>query len=429
MELKVRAVSNLKGTIRVPGDKSISHRSIMFGALAEGVTHVTGFLAADDCISTMHCFEALGVEIERLSESELKIHGVGVKGLMEPSVILDTGNSGTTTRILTGILAGQNLFAVMTGDASIRKRPMARVVEPLRLMGAQIWGRGGGTYVPLAIKGAALKGITYDVPVASAQVKTCLLMTGLLADGETILTEPSKSRDHTERMLELFGARLSIEGNRYTITGGQQLKAAQVDVPGDISSAAFFMVAALIAGDSIVTIENVGVNPTRTGVLDALDAMGAGIELANRSNLSNEPRASLLVSGRQLNAITIEGDLIPRLIDEIPIIAVAATQAHGTTTIRDAGELRVKESDRIAALTQELRKMGANIEELEDGMIINGPTPLKGARVNSHGDHRIAMSLAVAGLAAEGETTVEDSEAIAISYPEFERTLSELVGG
>ncbi|HCG98504.1 MAG TPA: 3-phosphoshikimate 1-carboxyvinyltransferase [Actinobacteria bacterium] len=429
MELKVRAVSNLKGTIRVPGDKSISHRSIMFGALAEGVTHVTGFLAADDCISTMHCFEALGVEIERLSESELKIHGVGVKGLMEPSVILDTGNSGTTTRILTGILAGQNLFAVMTGDASIRKRPMARVVEPLRLMGAQIWGRGGGTYVPLAIKGAALKGITYDVPVASAQVKTCLLMAGLLADGETILTEPSKSRDHTERMLELFGARLSIEGNRYTITGGQQLKAAQVDVPGDISSAAFFMVAALIAGDSIVTIENVGVSPTRTGVLDALDAMGAGIELANRSNLSNEPRASLLVSGRQLNAITIEGDLIPRLIDEIPIIAVAATQAHGTTTIRDAGELRVKESDRIAALTQELRKMGANIEELEDGMIINGPTPLKGARVNSHGDHRIAMSLAVAGLAAEGETTVEDSEAIAISYPEFERTLSELVGG
>ena len=429
MELKVRAVSNLKGTIRVPGDKSISHRSIMFGALAEGVTHVTGFLAADDCISTMHCFEALGVEIERLSESELKIHGVGVKGLMEPSVILDTGNSGTTTRILTGILAGQNLFAVMTGDASIRKRPMARVVEPLRLMGAQIWGRGGGTYVPLAIKGAALKGITYDVPVASAQVKTCLLMAGLLADGETILTEPSKSRDHTERMLELFGARLSIEGNRYTITGGQQLKAAQVDVPGDISSAAFFMVAALIAGDSTVTIENVGVNETRTGILDALDAMGGGIELANRSNLSNEPRASLLVSGRQLNAITIEGDLIPRLIDEIPIIAVAATQAHGTTTIRDAGELRVKESDRIAALTQELRKMGANIEELEDGMIINGPTPLKGARVNSHGDHRIAMSLAVAGLAAEGETTVEDSEAIAISYPEFERTLSELVGG
>ena len=401
----------------------------MFGALAEGVTHVTGFLAADDCISTMHCFEALGVEIERLSESELKIHGVGVKGLMEPSVILDTGNSGTTTRILTGILAGQNLFAVMTGDASIRKRPMARVVEPLRLMGAQIWGRGGGTYVPLAIKGAALKGITYDVPVASAQVKTCLLMAGLLADGETILTEPSKSRDHTERMLELFGARLSIEGNRYTITGGQQLKAAQVDMPGDISSAAFFMVAALIAGDSTVTIENVGVNETRTGILDALDAMGGGIELANRSNLSNEPRASLLVSGRQLNAITIEGDLIPRLIDEIPIIAVAATQAHGTTTIRDAGELRVKESDRIAALTQELRKMGANIEELEDGMIINGPTPLKGARVNSHGDHRIAMSLAVAGLAAEGETTVEDSEAIAISYPEFERTLSELVGG
>ncbi|MBS3908216.1 MAG: 3-phosphoshikimate 1-carboxyvinyltransferase [Actinobacteria bacterium] len=429
MELKVRAANNLKGTIRVPGDKSISHRSIMFGALAEGVTHVTGFLAADDCISTMDCFEALGVEIERLSETELKIHGVGLKGLTEPSVILDTGNSGTTARILTGILAGQNLFAVMTGDASIRKRPMARVVEPLRLMGAEIWGRGGGTYVPLAINGAALKGIAYDVPVASAQVKTCLLMAGLLADGETILTEPSKSRDHTERMLELFGARLSIDGNRYTITGGQQLKAATVDIPGDISSAAFFIVAALIAGDSTVTIENVGVNETRTGILDALNAMGAGIELANGSNLSNEPRGNLLVSGRQLKATTIEGDLIPRLIDEIPIIAVAATQAHGTTTIRDAGELRVKESDRIAALTQELRKMGADIEEYEDGMVINGPTPLKGARVNSHGDHRIAMSLAVAGLVADGETIVEDSEAIAISYPGFERTLSELVEG
>jgi 3-phosphoshikimate 1-carboxyvinyltransferase len=429
MELKVQKANNLKGTIRVPGDKSISHRSIMFGALAEGVTHVTGFLAADDCISTMHCFEALGVEIERLSETELKIHGVGLKGLKEPSVILDTGNSGTTTRILTGILAGQNLFAVMTGDASIRTRPMARVVEPLRLMGAKIWGRGGGTYVPLAINGGALKGVTYDLPVASAQVKTCLLLAGLLAEGETILMEPSKSRDHTERMLELFGARVLIENNRYTITGGQQLKASSVDVPGDISSAAFFIVAALIAGDSAVTIENVGVNETRTGILDALEAMGAGIELANRSNLSNEPRASLLVSGRQLKATTIDGDLIPRLIDEIPIIAVAATQAHGTTTIRDARELRVKESDRIAALTQELRKMGADIEELEDGMIINGPTKLRGARVNSHGDHRIAMSLAVAGLVAEGETTVEDSEAIAISYPEFERTLAALVGG
>jgi len=254
-------------------------------------------------------------------------------------------------------------------------------------------------------------------------------MAGLLADGETILTEPSKSRDHTERMLELFGARLSIDGNRYTITGGQQLKAATVDIPGDISSAAFFIVAALIAGDSTVTIENVGVNETRTGILDALNAMGAGIELANGSNLSNEPRGNLLVSGRQLKATTIEGDLIPRLIDEIPIIAVAATQAHGTTTIRDAGELRVKESDRIAALTQELRKMGADIEEYEDGMVINGPTPLKGARVNSHGDHRIAMSLAVAGLVADGETIVEDSEAIAISYPGFERTLSELVEG
>jgi len=427
VELTVKKAHNLKGIISVPGDKSISHRSIMFGALAEGVTHVTGFLAADDCISTMHCFEALGVKIERLSETELKIHGVGLKGLKEPEVILDTGNSGTTTRILTGILAGQNIFSVMTGDASIRKRPMARVVEPLRLMGARLWGREGGKYVPLAINGTRLKGIRYDLPVASAQIKTCLLFAGLLADGETILTEPSKSRDHTERMLKLFGADLTIDTNTYTIAGGQKLSAAPVDVPGDISSAAFFIVAALLVGDSALTIENIGVNQTRTGILDALAAMGAGIKLSNELNISNEARATIEISGKQLTATTIEGDIIPRLIDEIPIIAVAATQAHGTTTIRDAGELRVKESDRIAALAQELRKMGADIEELDDGMIINGPTPLKGARVQSHGDHRIAMSLAIAGLIADGETVVEESECIAISYPEFERTLVELI--
>jgi len=428
MQLKVNKANKISGNITVPGDKSISHRSIMFGAISGGITHVTGFLPAEDCISTMRCFEALGVKIEQISDTELKIHGVGLKGLTEPVDVLDVGNSGTTMRIMPGILAGQNIFSVLTGDASIRRRPVGRVVEPLRLMGARIWGREDGKYAPLAIKGTALNGIKYDLPVASAQVKTCLLLAGLMAEGQTELSEPSKSRDHTERMLKLFGADLDIDGNNYVIRGGQELRAADIDVPGDISSAAFFMVAALIAAESSVAIENVGVNETRTGIIDALNSMGAQIESSDLSDKSNEPRATLRVKSSVLRATTIEGDIVPRLIDEIPIIAVAATQAQGKTVIRDARELRVKESDRIAALSMELRKMGAEIEELEDGMIINGPAQLKGARVNSHGDHRIAMSLAVAGLVAGGETIIDNSECIAISYPSFERTLRSIVG-
>ncbi len=395
----------------------------MIGALADGVTSITGFLAAEDCISTMRCFEALGVAVERISETELKIHGVGLKGLKEPADVLDVGNSGTTMRIMPGILAGQNLFAVLNGDASIRRRPTGRVVEPLRLMTAQIWGRNEGNYPPLAINGSPLEGIQYVLPVASAQVKTCLLLAGLLAEGETELTEPSRSRDHTERMLELFGANIERYNTTYKIKGGQKLKAAAVDVPGDISSAAFFMVAASIVKNSSVVIENVGVNETRTGILDVLYEMDANILLSDQKEISNEPRATIEVKSAQLKSAVIEGDLIPRLIDEIPVIAVAATQAEGRTEIKDARELRVKESDRIAALSAELRKMGANIEEMDDGMIINGPTPLKGTYVNSHGDHRIAMSLAVAALVADGETVIENSESIAISYPSFEDTL------
>lgn len=421
--ITIKKAYKVSGRITVPGDKSISHRSIMIGAIAEGTTRVTGFLAADDCISTMRCFEALGVPIERVSETELIIHGAGLKGLREPNDVLYTGNSGTTTRILPGILTGQNFFCVLTGDESIRRRPTGRIVEPLRLMGADIWGREGGKYAPLAIKGTQLKSITYDLPVASAQVKTCLMLAGLYADGETRITEPSKSRDHTERMLKLFGAKLNIDGNTYTITGGQQLKASEIDVPGDISSAAFFLVAALIVGGSEVVIENVGINETRTGILDALNAMGARIEVIDKKDTSNEPRATLKVKASDLASTIIGGDLIPRLIDEIPILAVAATQAGGRTIIKDARELRVKESDRIATLSAELRKMGANIEELDDGMIITGPTKLKGATVKSHGDHRIAMSLAIAGLIADGETIIEESECISISYPTFERTL------
>lgn len=423
MQIAIKEVNKIRGSIIVPGDKSISHRSIMLGAIAEGVTQIVGFLPADDCLSTMRCFEELGIRIEPASETELKIHGVGLKGLKEPNDVLYTGNSGTTTRILPGILAGQDIFTILTGDSSIRQRPMARVVEPLKMMGAKIWGRNEGEYVPLAIKGTELKGIKYSLPIASAQVKTSLLLAGLYADGVTEIEEPSKSRDHTERMLELFGADLEINDKVYRIRGGQKLKATMVDVPGDISSAAFFIVAALIVNGSQLSIDNVGINETRTGILDVLNDMGANIELFNISRLSNEPRATIRAQSSSLKAATIEGDLVPRLIDEIPIIAVAATQAEGRTIIKDARELRVKESDRIAALSAELRKMGADIEEMEDGMIINGPASLQGTTVKSHGDHRIAMALAVAGLVAKGRTIIEDSECIAISYPSFEKTL------
>ncbi|HZD61050.1 MAG TPA: 3-phosphoshikimate 1-carboxyvinyltransferase [Anaerolineae bacterium] len=427
MQLIIKKANKISGNIAVPGDKSISHRSVMLGAIAEGTTHVTGFLPSEDCISTMSCFQALGVNIERLSDTELVIHGVGLKGLKEPGDVLDVGNSGTTMRILPGILAGQGLFAVLTGDSSIRRRPAGRIVEPLRLMGAEIWGRDGGRYAPLAIQGSRLKGIKYDLPVASAQIKTSLLLAGVLADGETRITEPSKSRDHTERMLQLFGAQLDINDNTYRIMGGQRLKADIIDVPGDISSAAFFMIAASIIDDSLLTMENVGINETRTGIIDVLHEMGARVALHDVEERSNEPRATLEIRSAHLKAVTIGGEIIPRLIDEIPIIAVAATQAEGRTVIRDARELRIKESDRIAALSAELRKMGANIEELEDGMVIHGPTRLRGATVKSHGDHRIAMSLAIAGLVADGKTIIDNSECIAISYPSFEETLRSIV--
>jgi 3-phosphoshikimate 1-carboxyvinyltransferase len=424
MKLVVRKADKISGNISVPGDKSISHRTIMIGAIAEGVTNVTGFLAADDCISTMRCLESLGVKIERVSDTELNINGVGLSGLKESADVLDVGNSGTTLRILPGILAGQNIFSVITGDESIRRRPTGRIVEPLLKMGAKIYGRNKGSLAPLAIKGVQLRGMDYSLPIASAQVKTCLLLAGLMAKGLTTLKEPSKSRDHTERMLKLFGADLIFNDNSYSISGQQKLKAHDIDVPGDISSAAFFIVAALLVGDSHISIKNVGTNKTRAGLLDVLHSMSADISFTDESDISNEPRATILSKTSNLKSTTVDGDIIPRLIDELPVLAVAATQATGRTIIRDARELRVKESDRIASLSEELRKMGAVIEELEDGMIIYGPTPLVGAIVKSHGDHRVAMSLAIAGLIAEGETVIEDSDCINISYPDFEKTLT-----
>lgn len=420
--LKVSPAKSLRGEIAVPGDKSISHRAVMIGALAKGQTTVNNFLMGEDCLSTIRCFKQLGIEIQESRESKVDsrkqvvIHGKGLFGLKKPEETLDVGNSGTTIRLMMGILAGQEFVSKITGDASIQKRPMGRVITPLSQMGAII---EGGEYPPLTVIGQELKGITYELPVASAQVKSAILLAGLLAEGETKVIEKAPSRDHTERMLAHFGA-----------TSRKDFAGTEVDVPGDISSAAFFLVAASIMPNAELRISNVGMNPTRTGIIDILHRMGADIEITDEQIISEEPRANTLVRHsaldiRHLKAVKIGGTIIPRLIDEIPIIAVAATQASGITEIRGAKELRVKESDRIAVLANELRKMGAKITELEDGMIIEGPSKLRGATVQSHGDHRIAMSLAVAGLVADGETIIENTDCIETSFPGFEKLLNE----
>lgn len=424
--LTVKKGGALQGALRVPGDKSISHRAVMFGALSEGTTEITGFLPGADCKSTIRCFRGLGVEIEELAPDHVIVRGKGVAGLQEPADILDVGNSGTTIRLMSGILAGQPFFSVLTGDASIRRRPMDRVAVPLRQMGARISGRQGGRLAPLAITGTALQPIHYQSPVASAQVKSSVLLAGLACEGETSVTEPAQSRDHTERMLRGFGAEVRVSGLTATVAGRPRLTGRQVAVPGDISSAAFFLVAGSIVPGSEVLIEGVGVNPTRTGVLEALAAMGADVTLLNRRDAAGEPVADLLVRGAGLKATTIAGDLIPRLVDEIPVLAVAACFAAGTTVIRNAEELRVKESDRIACMVAELRKLGARAEELPDGMVIEGGQPLRGAAVQSYDDHRMAMALAVAGLAADGEMEVSGAEAIDVSFPGFAATLDSL---
>ncbi len=419
----------LHGRIRVPGDKSISHRSLMLGALAEGETIIHGLLLGEDPRSTAECFRAMGAAISDLNAEEVRVKGIGLGNLQEPEDVLNTGNSGTTTRLMLGILASHpGKFFTVTGDRSIRSRPMSRVVKPLQQMGAQIWGRDSNSLAPLAIQGQALKPIHYYSPIASAQVKSCILLAGLMTQGQTTITEPALSRDHSERMLKAFGAELSVdsETNSVTITGQARLKGQTVVVPGDISSAAFWLVAAAIVPGSDLTIENVGVNPTRTGVLEALAQMGADITLENQREVAGEPVADLRVRHSKLKACTIAGDLIPRLIDEIPILAVAATFAEGTTVIRDAEELRVKESDRITITAAQLNLMGASITELPDGMEIVGGKSLSGAEVDSHTDHRIAMSLAIAALNATGVTTIQRAEAAAISYPDFTATLQQV---
>ena len=422
----------LHGRIRVPGDKSISHRSLILGALAEGETIIHGLLLGEDPRSTAECFRAMGAAISELNAEEVRVDGIGLGNLREPEDVLNTGNSGTTTRLMLGILASHpGKFFTVTGDRSIRSRPMSRVVKPLQQMGAQIWGRNENSLAPLAIQGQALKPIHYHSPIASAQVKSCILLAGLMTEGQTTVTEPALSRDHSERMLKAFGAELSVdlETNSVTITGQARLKGQTVIVPGDISSAAFWLVAGAIVPGSDLTIENVGVNPTRTGVLEALAQMGADITLENQREVAGEPVADLRVRHSKLKACTITGDLIPRLIDEIPILAVAATFAEGTTVIRDAEELRVKESDRITITATQLNLMGANITELPDGMEIVGGRSLNGAEVDSYTDHRIAMSLAIAALNATGITTIHRAEAAAISYPDFTATLQQVTHG
>ncbi|MGY3186999.1 3-phosphoshikimate 1-carboxyvinyltransferase [Lysinibacillus sp. TE18511] len=409
---------SLQGTLTIPGDKSVSHRSVMFGAIAKGKTTVDGFLLGEDCLSTIDCFRKLGVKID-VEGTNVSIDSPGIDGWQEPSEVLYTGNSGTTTRLMLGILAGSNVHTVMTGDASIGKRPMRRVIDPLRQMGTHITGRANGQYTPLAIQGTTLRAIDYHMPVASAQVKSAILLAGLRAEGTTIVRETEISRDHTERMLRQFGAKVDEVDGVISIQGGQTLTGTHVSVPGDISSAAFFLVAGAICEGSKIMLKNVGINPTRDGIIEVLQNMGATMTLMPNEDSQSEPTATITIETSALKGTTIEGDIIPRLIDEIPILALLATQAHGKTIIKDAEELKVKETDRITAVVDELKKLGANIESTEDGMIIEGPTPLRGASLKTYGDHRIGMMGAVAALITDGAVTLDDADCIAVSYPPF----------
>lgn len=423
--LRVRQAKKITGTVRVPGDKSISHRAVMFGALAEGVTTIEGFLPGADCLSTISCFRRLGIEIEQQGD-KVTVHGKGWYGLQEPLQHLDVGNSGTTIRLMSGIMATQPFHVVMEGDESIAKRPMRRVIGPLRQMGAKIDGRKDGEFTPLSIRGGKLEAIAYQSPVASAQVKSAILLAGLQANGVTSVTEPHLSRDHTERMLQAFGVSVVRDGLTVSVEGGQKLTGRAISVPGDISSAAFLIAAVMVVPGSSLLIENVGINPSRTGIIDVVKAMGGSLELLNERVVNEEPVADLLVTHSELHGIEIAGDIIPRLIDEIPVIAVMATQAKGKTVIRDAEELKVKETDRIATVVSQLSKFGGRVTPTEDGMIIEGETPLTGAVIDSMGDHRIGMAMAIAGLAASGETGIENEEAIDVSFPGFHELLTRI---
>lgn len=410
----IQKIKKAVGQIKVPGDKSISHRAVMLGSLANGVTEISGFLKGADCLSTIDCFRKMGIDIDINSEN-VTVHGNGLRGLKKPNEMLYTGNSGTTTRLLCGILAGQNFDTSITGDVSIQKRPMGRVVKPLSMMGAKIENE----YCPLYITGTKLHGIDYKMPVASAQVKTAIILAGLYADGETVIHEIEKSRDHTELMLSAMGADLTVDNLDITVKPTNDLTAVNVDVPGDISSAAFFLVLGAIMPNSQITVTNVGINPTRTGIIDVLKDMGADITLENVHTSAGETVADITVRSSSLKGTTVGGDIIPRLIDELPIIAVAAVFADGQTVIKDAQELKVKETNRIRAVVDEFNKCGIDITETDDGMIINGGKSIHGADFKTYGDHRMAMSLTVLAQLADGESTLDDSDCACVSYPTF----------
>ena len=422
--MEIKKQTNLKGTLTVPGDKSISHRAVMFGSLARGTTRISHFLEGADCLSTISCFRKMGIEIDR-NKDEILVHGRGLHGLTAPTEILDVGNSGTTTRLISGILAGQTFTSELDGDDSIRTRPMKRIMTPLASMGADITSRLDNGCVPLIIHGRPLHAAHYDSPVASAQVKSCVLLAGMYADGITSVTEPFLSRNHTEIMLNYFGAEITSEGTTASIRPEPVLEGRDIQVPGDISSAAYFIAAGLLTPGSEILLKNVGINPTRAGIIKVCMDMGADITLLNEST-EGEPTADLLIRTSSLKGTTIEGSIIPTLIDEIPMLAVMAAFAEGTTIIRDAQELKVKESDRIAVMVDNLRRMGADIEGTDDGMIIHGGRPLHGAVIDSHLDHRIAMSFAVAGTICDGTVEILNGECVNISYPEFYHDLYSL---
>lgn len=416
--MEIKKQTNLRGELTVPGDKSISHRAVMFGSLAQGTTKITHFLEGDDCLSTISCFRKMGIDIER-NASEILVHGKGLHGLSTPSETLDVGNSGTTTRLISGILAGQSFTSELNGDASIQSRPMKRIMTPLLSMGADIVSLRGNGCAPLRITGKPLHAAHYQSPVASAQVKSCVLLAGMYADGITSVTEPVLSRNHTEIMLNYFGANVTSQGTTASIEPEPVLNGREIKVPGDISSAAYFIAAALLVPGSELLIKNVGTNPTRAGILEVCRAMGADITYLNENRDSGEPTADLLVRTSTLHGTTVEGAIIPTLIDEIPMIAVMAAFAEGTTIIRDAAELKVKETDRIKTTTEGLLAMGVDVTPTDDGMIIRGGNPVHGGQINSYLDHRIAMAFSIAALAAEGNTEIQNGQCVDVSYPSF----------
>jgi 3-phosphoshikimate 1-carboxyvinyltransferase len=426
----IRSCPRLEGEVLLPGDKSISHRAVILNSLAKGRAQIDNFAPGADCLSTVRCLRALQVKIGRkgLRDSPtVSVSGTGEDSLTEASNVLDAQNSGTTMRLLGGLLASQPFLSVITGDTSLRSRPMGRLIQPLRLMGADVSGRGQDSFAPLVIKGKKLRGIDFTLPVPSAQIKSAILLAGLFADGSTIVHQQTVSRDHTERMLRRMGAILESKGNSVSVLPlNSPLASLSMRIPGDISSAAYFLVAAATHPDARIVIRDCGINPTRTGIMDILVAMGARLKIENERLEAGEPLADIVVESSELKGIEVDGDIIPRLIDEIPVLAVAGCAARGKTVIKDAGELRVKESDRIATVVSELSRLGAQIEPLPDGMVVYGGRRLSGTEVDSHFDHRLAMTLAIAGLIAKGETTIKHARAAQVSYPAFWQTLQQI---